>query len=63
MTNGIGGSGLGLHIARGLINAMAGDIWIQPSQPDRRGTTITLQLRLAPEAEDILAAAATLRTG
>ena len=47
MTNGISGSGLGLHIARGLTAAMAGKTWIEPTHHDGTGTTIHLQLQLA----------------
>jgi signal transduction histidine kinase len=44
MTNGIGGSGLGLHIARALIAAMAGDAWIEATHSDGSGTKVILQL-------------------
>jgi len=47
MTSGIGGSGLGLHIARGLIAAMGGDTWIEPTHPDGSGATILFQLQPA----------------
>jgi signal transduction histidine kinase len=47
MHNGISGSGLGLHVARGLTTAMAGATWIEPTHPDGTGTTIHLQLPLA----------------
>jgi two-component system sensor histidine kinase KdpD len=46
MTNGVGGSGLGLHIARGLIAAMAGEAWIEPTHADGSGTTVILRLPL-----------------
>jgi signal transduction histidine kinase len=44
LTSGIGGSGLGLHIARGLLAAMAGEVWIEPTHPDGSGTTVILRL-------------------
>jgi len=51
MRGGVGGSGLGLHIVRGLLRAMGGDAWIEESQADGRGTTVVLELRLASQPE------------
>ena len=51
LTSGISGSGLGLHIARGLLAAMAGDVHIEPTHPDGSGTTVIVRLpltRLSP---------------
>jgi signal transduction histidine kinase len=48
MRNGVGGSGLGLHIARRLIQAMQGEITIETPQ-DGIGTTVVVQLQQTPE--------------
>jgi len=46
MTSGVGGSGLGLHIARGLMAAMAGDVSIESTNSDGSGATVILKLPL-----------------
>jgi hypothetical protein len=45
-----GGSGLALHVARGVAGAMDGDVWIEPRGGLSGGTRISLrvQLRAAP---------------
>lgn len=45
--NGVSGSGLGLHIVRGLIDAMNGRVWIEPTRPDGSGVTVIVELRSA----------------
>jgi signal transduction histidine kinase len=45
MTQGVGGTGLGLYICRELIERMDGRIWVD-SEPGR-GTTFTFELPLA----------------
>ena len=42
MLQGIGGTGLGLYIARRLLERMGGSIWIQPKST--RGTTVVFEL-------------------
>jgi signal transduction histidine kinase len=42
MLQGIGGTGLGLYIARRLLERMGGSIWIQPK--GTRGTTVVFEL-------------------
>ena len=43
-TRATGGAGLGLVIARGLVEAHGGRIWIEPSQPDRVGGRVVFEL-------------------
>ncbi|MDP9257540.1 MAG: HAMP domain-containing histidine kinase [Actinomycetota bacterium] len=50
MRNGVSGSGLGLHIVRGLIDAMNGRVWIEPTRPDGSGVTVIVELRSAEAA-------------
>jgi signal transduction histidine kinase len=45
MTQGVGGTGLGLYICRELVERMDGRIWVD-SQPGR-GTTFSFELPLA----------------
>jgi signal transduction histidine kinase len=45
MTRGVGGSGLGLYICKGLVERMNGQIWVE-SEPGR-GSTFVFQLPLA----------------
>jgi signal transduction histidine kinase len=52
MKTGVGGSGLGLHIVRGLINGMDGSVWIQAGD-DGRGTAVVLQLRPSEAAAQV----------
>ena len=42
MLQGIGGTGLGLYIARRLLERMGGSIWIEPRS--RKGTTVVFEL-------------------
>jgi signal transduction histidine kinase len=46
-TGGIGGSGLGLHISRQLVEGMGGQIWVADSSA---GTTVCFTLPTAPQA-------------
>ncbi|MCZ4497314.1 MAG: hypothetical protein JWM25_1899, partial [Thermoleophilia bacterium] len=48
--NGIAGSGLGLYISRGLVDAMGGRLWVS-SQPGA-GSTFTVELPAAHVASD-----------
>jgi signal transduction histidine kinase len=51
MRRGIGGSGLGLYIVRGLVEAMRGRVWIEPSALGAGGTAVVVELpRSAPRA-------------
>jgi len=51
MRRGIGGSGLGLYIVRGLVDAMRGRVWIEPTALGARGTAVVVELpRSAPRA-------------
>ena len=45
MTRGVGGSGLGLYICKGLVERMDGEIWVE-SRPGR-GSTFVFELPLA----------------
>jgi signal transduction histidine kinase len=45
MTRGVGGSGLGLYICKGLVERMNGEIWVK-SEPGR-GSTFIFELPLA----------------
>jgi signal transduction histidine kinase len=55
MRNGIGGSGLGLHIVRKLVIAMGGNVWIESATPTAYGTRVVLELPLAePTRQDDL---------
>jgi signal transduction histidine kinase len=45
------GAGLGLPIARRLVDAQAGRIWIEPAA-ERRGTTVMVLLPVAVEANE-----------
>jgi two-component system OmpR family sensor kinase len=42
------GTGLGLHICRGLLEVAGGSIAIRPSTPDRVGCTVVVRLPAAP---------------
>ncbi|OFV94322.1 MAG: hypothetical protein A3G76_06500 [Acidobacteria bacterium RIFCSPLOWO2_12_FULL_65_11] len=56
-----GGIGLGLPIARRLVEAQAGRVWIEPS-PSGRGTTVAIRVPVAMQApeEEPAALAATM---
>jgi len=44
MRRGIGGSGLGLYIVRGLVEAMRGRVWIEPTALGAPGTAVVVEL-------------------
>ena len=51
MRRGIGGSGLGLYIVRGLVEAMRGRVWIEPGALGAPGTAVVVELpRSLPRA-------------
>src|SRR5207244_3132655 len=52
MTGGIGGSGLGLYIVSGLVKAMNGRVWIEPSSVGAPGTTVVIELPKAAADAD-----------
>jgi signal transduction histidine kinase len=44
MTRGVSGSGLGLYIVRGLVEAMGGRVWIEAANEDGTGASVHLKL-------------------
>jgi signal transduction histidine kinase len=55
MSGGVGGSGLGLYIAAGLVRAMRGRMWIEATAVDAIGTVVVVEL---PKSELPLVAGA-----
>ena len=49
MTRGIGGTGLGLYIARELVRRVKGRIWVEPN--DERGSVFNVEVPAASPDE------------
>ena len=56
MREGVGGTGLGLYIVRGLVESMGGRVWIEPASVGARGTTVVIELPAVSAAEQNTAA-------